>query len=288
MNKHIINLWTKIFNNSKNLKIDILEIFNIKKNNENDFLYWISFWNQFCENLNIELNNEKIDQLIKLSEEWIELFYNTSIITLNNYNLVIKNINKLINIKNINFVINDLSIIDKLKDKNIILWLMFYKTRILVRNNILKNIIIPKSLENYINIKEIQKNQKYVYENTFDNEYYQKFLIKNKIKWIIIDIFNGNEKNLENLNINIYKSIPYSYVMSWRNCITNKIHNNLYWTWVTENCNKECYLNSEIITNYKNNILWKNLYLIWNTIFTKNNFALNSESNNFIYHFDNI
>ncbi len=268
MNNYIINLWTKSFQKKIDLLNEAKNTFEKIKISKIDKLVWIAFWNQFCEKLNIDISNY-IEQINKLQKNGINIYYLTSIITSQNKEIINKNIEKLIKIENINYIINDLSLINKLKKQNIILWQTFYRTRVLIRKNLTDNIIIPENIRKYINLNQIKQNQKYTYQNTFNNKYYRNFIKENDIKWILIDIINENTNNIKELWIKTIISTPFTYVMSWRACITHKITNNLNNTNITTTCNKECYKKEKIKTNYSENVLWEDLILRWNTIFKK-------------------
>lgn len=262
MNNYIINIGTKLFN-EWDIYNKALSIFNSIDDNNKKF-YWISFWNEFCEHLNINLTDSILEELNSLK---LKLFYKTSIITNENRKLYESNIDKLQNLKSINFVINDLFLLNYISNKNIILWVIFNRTRVLIRKNLLENINIPNEFIPYINKEIIKNNQFNIYKNTFDNNFFKKFITDNNIKWISLDI---SDLKIDDINSEIYLNSNYTYVMSWRNCITHKIINKISNTNLTTSCNKECYDIDIIKTNYNWNILWKDLFLIWNTIFTNN------------------
>lgn len=287
MRKHVIPLGTRLFNqSSQGIQMMMEQVWEKYKKNDSDILYGISFGNQFCEHLEPNIDEKRIQELRDIQDQWIQIYYNTSILTQKNHDIVKRNIELLSEIPWVHYVINDVGILSFISEWVKILGLLFYRTRILIRKNLLSNVVLPEGLQKYMDVKKIAENQKNVYENTFDNVYYMSFLTKNAISWVLTDLDNQNPEHLQRLGLEQYYCSPYSYVMSGRNCITHKIAHGIVGTEVTESCHQECYTCWEITTNYQKNIMGSDLSLVGNTIFTQ--WRVNSEKieNGIIYHID--
>lgn len=265
MNNYIINLWTKLFN--WDIYKKALDIFNwIEDKNKN--FYWISFWNEFCEHLEVFLDDKMINYLKDLLNKRINIYYFTSIVTNNNKDNVLNNINKLIELKYIKFVINDYWLINKLTWKNVYLWNLLNRNRVIFNKDLLSNLEIPDFLSKYISKETVKSNQLNALSDIINNKYHKKFLFENNIKWIFIDF-----QDIDNLkpyfkNFDIFFNSHLTYVMSWRNCVTYKIFNQDKQNNNIEFCKRYCYNNDDTSSLYKNkHLVDNNFNFLWNTVF---------------------